>query len=423
MQNKTQVAVLGAGLAGLVAARELIAAGKQVTLLEARDRVGGRTWTVPFANTGISVDLGAEWVIPTVHTAMVEELKRYHLPLVAPDGVKDIVNALPQDIHADYQSLLASVDTDAARINPNHPDWYRTVEHLDQPFSDYLRVRSECDAAKDILLADGFALHGADPDRYSTVNMLHDVAAFGGTAEAFQADEQRIGGGAQALSLAIAKTLAGAIQGNWFAERITQTLEGVEIAGPNGTLLAQALIIALPVNVMSSLTMDCHIEHAARRVIQEKHPGAAAKGWASVSCPEPIHSSGWPNAVEVYSRTGTSMSAIATFAVADPSHDAALAKSWRSVRSRHPNLEWHNEFLSHDWVNDPLAQGTWLSAAPGQQKGWHQLADNPPPIIFAGGDVSRRWYGWMEGAVTSGRDSAHRIQNYLEQTAVSRATG
>ena len=423
MQNKTEVAVLGAGLAGLVAARELIAAGKQVTLLEARDRVGGRTWTVPFANTGISVDLGAEWVIPTVHTAMVEELKRYHLPLVAPDGVKDIVNALPQDIHADYQSLLASVDTDAARINPNHPDWYRTVEHLDQPFSDYLRVRSECDAAKDLLLADGFALHGADPDRYSTVNMLHDVAAFGGTAEAFQADEQRIGGGAQALSLAIAKTLAGAIQGNWFAERITQTLEGVEIAGPNGTLLAQALIIALPVNVMSSLTMDCHIEHAARRVIQEKHPGAAAKGWASVSCPEPIHSSGWPNAVEVYSRTGTSMSAIATFAVADPSHDAALAKSWRSVRSRHPNLEWHNEFLSHDWVNDPLAQGTWLSAAPGQQKGWHQLADNPPPIIFAGGDVSRRWYGWMEGAVTSGRDSAHRIQNYLEQTAVSRATG
>lgn len=423
MQNKTQVAVLGAGLAGLVAGRELIAAGKQVTLLEARDRVGGRTWTVPFANTGISVDLGAEWVIPTVHTAMVEELKRYHLPLVPPDGVKDIVNALPQDIHADYQSLLASVDTDAARINPNHPDWYRTVEHLDKPFSDYLRVRSECDAAKDLLLADGFALHGADPDRYSTINMLHDVAAFGGTKEAFQADEQRIGGGAQALSLAIAKTLAGAIQGNWFAERITQTHEGVEIAGPNGTLLAQALIIALPVNVMSSLTMDCHIEHAARRVIQEKHPGAAAKGWASVSCPEPIHSSGWPNAVEVYSRTGTSISAIATFAVADPSHDAALAKSWRSVRSRHPNLEWHNEFLSHDWVNDPLAQGTWLSAAPGQQKGWHQLADNPPPIIFAGGDVSRRWYGWMEGAVTSGRDSAHRIQNYLEQTAVSRATG
>jgi len=423
MPNKTEVAVLGAGLAGLVAARELMAAGKQVTLLEARDRVGGRTWTVPFANTGLNVDLGAEWVIPTAHTAMVEELKRYHLPLEAPDGIKDLVNALPQHIHTDYQRLLAWVDTDAARINPNNPDWYRTVEHLDQPFSDYLRVRCECNAAKDLLLADGFALHGADPDRYSTINMLHDVAAFGGTKEAFQADEQRIGGGAQALSLAIAKTLAGTIQVDWLAQRITQTPEGVEIAGPNGTLVAQALIIALPVNVMSSLTMDFPIDPAARRVIQEQHPGAAAKGWASISCPEPIHSSGWPNAVEVYSRKGTSMSAIATFAVADPSHDEALAKSWQSVRSRHPDLQWHNDFLSHDWVNDPLAQGTWLSAAPGQQEGWHQLADNPPPIIFAGGDISRRWYGWMEGAVTSGRDSAYRIRSYLEQTSVSSATG
>jgi monoamine oxidase len=81
MQIKTEVAVIGAGLAGLVAARELVAAGKQVALLEARDRVGGRTWTVPFSNGGLSVDLGAEWVIPIAHSAMVEELKRYKLPL------------------------------------------------------------------------------------------------------------------------------------------------------------------------------------------------------------------------------------------------------------------------------------------------------------------------------------------------------
>jgi len=53
----------------------------------------------------------------------------------------------------------------------------------------------------------------------------------------------------------------------------------------------------------------------------------------------------------------------------------------------------------------------------------HQLADNPPPVVFAGGDVSRRWYGWMEGAVTSGVDSAQRVQAFLAQASVSPAAG
>ena len=122
MQEKSEVTILGAGLAGLVAARELVAAGLQVTVLEARERVGGRTWTAPFANTGLSVDLGAEWVIPAAHPAMVEELKRYHLPLVVPDGSKDLVSALPQDVSRDYQTLLKKVDADAAHIDYEKTD-------------------------------------------------------------------------------------------------------------------------------------------------------------------------------------------------------------------------------------------------------------------------------------------------------------
>ncbi len=60
MQSTCDVVVIGAGLSGLTAASRLRAGGASVRVLEARERVGGRTLTVPFA--GVSVDLGGQWV-------------------------------------------------------------------------------------------------------------------------------------------------------------------------------------------------------------------------------------------------------------------------------------------------------------------------------------------------------------------------
>ena len=79
--DRCDVVVLGAGLAGLSAARELTESGLDFVVLEARDRVGGRTYTVPFEAAGCSVDLGAEWVAPGHHSALVAELARYGIGL------------------------------------------------------------------------------------------------------------------------------------------------------------------------------------------------------------------------------------------------------------------------------------------------------------------------------------------------------
>ena len=421
--EQIETVVVGAGLAGLCAARDLLDAGRQVVLLEARDRVGGRTYSVPFEAAGLTVDLGAEWVDPDQHQAMMHELARYGIDVEDTTSQTPLEPLSPGTEAGSWDSIVRICDRIATQLNPSQPNWYEGLDQFDLPVTAFLASLALDINHLPTFLAHGFALQGAHPDEYSMLNLFHEFAAFGGVEAAFNGAESRIAGGAQSLSIAIAKKLGPALRLNYPVTRIAKTGEGVIVEGPAGQLLAGQVIVALPLNALSHLSLDMPLPTEAAQVIAEGHVGRAAKGWAVATLSEPIESVGWPHAVEVYSRRGARSEVVCTFAVAEPDHDAALADSWRVLATRHRHAVVHEEQLSHDWIADPYARGSWLSSAPGQVRGLHELADMSPPVLFAGGDFSRGWYGWMEGAVTSGRDVATRLLAYASDDSAPPATG
>lgn len=81
VQQSVDVVIIGAGLAGLSAAHEVRRAGLQCVVLEARDRVGGKTWSQPAEGGGV-FDLGAAWINDTNQSRMYELAKRYGAELI-----------------------------------------------------------------------------------------------------------------------------------------------------------------------------------------------------------------------------------------------------------------------------------------------------------------------------------------------------
>ena len=125
-RERVDVVVVGAGLAGLAAARDLVAHGASVLVLEARDRVGGRTLNHTF-DDGLSVELGGQWVGPAQDRilALADELGAGLYPsyaggesLILLDGhirrFADYGLSVPADAREELEGSLASLDSTLA---------------------------------------------------------------------------------------------------------------------------------------------------------------------------------------------------------------------------------------------------------------------------------------------------------------------
>ncbi|MGW5667884.1 flavin monoamine oxidase family protein, partial [Micromonospora sp. NPDC003776] len=216
-----RVVVIGAGFSGLAAALALARAGAAVTVLEARDRVGGRVLTRRLAD-GTPLDLGAQWVGPTQDrmAALLAEHGLDTFPSAAAGAVSVLWNGrrLPAAPESAEQ-LMALLDSYATHVDPAAP-WCapRAAEWDRLTLAGWLSdAAPEPVAARYAgrLLAGG--LLAADPDEISLLQMLFYLRSGGGSqlllSMAGGAQQDRIVGGPAALAEQMAATLApGTVQ-------------------------------------------------------------------------------------------------------------------------------------------------------------------------------------------------------------------
>ncbi len=413
------VVVIGAGMAGLCAARDLADTGASVVVLEARDRVGGRTWTSRFPGTPEPVELGGSWFTPEQQAAP-RELARYGLGTRThemPQRVRwrtdgRLRDGLPVDANdiTALEAALARITDDARRYAAGEFD------QAQQSWASYVAGLRIPRAVADFLFGWWVMIAGTAPELGATVDAIAAIANHGGMPSALLTAlrfSPREGWSSLAAGMASDTTVR-------LGATVTRVVEGtdrVEVFGQAGLLAsARWAVLAVPINVLAEIEFDPALPGSAQAVAGG-NGGRGIKVWMRArGLPAGSLAAGRGEGLHwIYADRelpgGDTLALGFGYEDAgfDPASDQAVAGALRALWPE-AELVAHT---SHDWNADAYARGTWLTEIAGRPL---PQAGGPVPgrrLVLAGSDVARREAGWIEGALLSGGEAAAIIRERL----------
>jgi monoamine oxidase len=428
-RERFDVAVIGAGLAGLTAARELGLRGQRVVLLEGRDRLGGRAWFSSFAGT--EVEMGGGFV-HRIQPFIWAELARYGLDVA--DGSVEFERTFFR--HDDgfreadataFAGFLSSIDRLFEDARDLISDPLGFPEHGAAREADLRSLRERIDALdvppneRDRIDALGSGLSSAHNRDVGYVGMAKAYALAGFDAEGLLDANGRwtIVKGSRALVDAIAGDVDGDVRTSTVVRAIAQTDQGVTIATDRGEIAAGAAIVAVPLNTLGDLAFDPPLSPIKREAAERGSVGRGVKVWARLRPGYPSTFAAAPDRfpltfAETQPRSDGEGALVLAFGPsADRLRLVDAASVARAIEDVLPDASVE-DVGGHDWTHDPFSKGTWAAYAPGTWLRWApELGRAEGRVAFAGSDIAPGWGSYMDGAIETGFLAADEIEAIL----------
>ncbi len=410
MDTSAGAVVVGAGLAGLSTALALHDAGVPVTVLEARDRVGGRVWSVTLGN-GATAELGAEWIMPG-DELLLGLAARFSLPAVEAgvDYTLREARGLNAASVAEQRAHLAIANRVRAGIGEGEAASMTLGAFLDAvPGSDAQRI------------ALAMRLQGtcaADLSRV-TLRITDAERAFSPGAGVYR----RLGPGNQALAVAIAAALPDVRLGERVAA-VAYDAGGVTVRTAAGEIRAAAAIVAVPAPTAARLRFEPALPDDLATALRELPMGVASKLAVATADPpsrRALQSTELPMwCWAANGADGRPRPCLASFA-GSPSAQEALRTAegdpgpWVvRLHALNPDLTFVGEPRMQAWATDPLTSGAYSAW---DDRSWDRMelfSRIVGRVAFAGEHTAGAAHsGTMEGALRSGVRAAGQVRGML----------